>query len=531
MTAEPIASAIAITGWQAGLVRLAQGIGALRGWRRHLLAMGLGVCTTAAFAPIYLFPLLVPAFTGLLWLLAGVRRPRAALALGWSFGFGHMASGLYWIGLAFLVDAERFAFLLPVAVGALAGGMAIFPALSVLLAWSLSARGPARVAALAGAWLAVEWLRSWILTGFPWNLVGTAWSFSPEMMQVAAFGGVWILSLLSVAAAAAPAVLGEAGSGARRGRLGFAAAVFALPAALWLGGALRLAAAPAAGESAVEGIRLRLVQASIQQSLKWDPVLRREHVKNQMRLTLGRGFEKITHVIWPETAVPFLLDRDAVLRRTIARAVPPGGALITGAPRGSQTQIWNSILALDSRGRILASYDKHHLVPFGEYVPFRSFLPVEKLAPGNIDFTPGPGLGLFSIPGAPAASPLVCYEIIFPGQVVAEGPRPAWLLNVTNDAWFGTSLGPYQHFASARLRAVEEGLPLVRAANTGISAVVDGYGRVIARLGLNEIGVIDAVLPRPVTSMPLFARIGNWSVAFLLFWTAVATFVLRRKFP
>ncbi len=504
----------------------------MRGWRRYLLAMAFGACATAAFAPAFIFPLLVPAFTGILWLLDGARRPREALALGWCFGFGHMASGLYWVGLAFLVDAERFAALLPIAVGAMGGGMAIFPALSILATWYLGGRGGARVMALAGTWLAVEWLRSWILTGFPWNLVGTVWSFSPEMIQVTALGGVWVLSLITVAAAAAPAVLGEAAVSpeTQRRRLKFVVAVFGILIAAWLGGAWRLAGAPASGEAVVEGVRLRLVQASIQQSLKWDPALRREHVMRQIRLTLGPGFEKVTHVVWPETAVPFLLDRDAVLRRLVGRAVPPGGALITGAPRGSSTQVWNSILALDSRGRILATYDKHHLVPFGEYVPFRSFLPVEKLAPGNIDFTPGPGPARFSVPGAPVASPLVCYEIIFPGQVVAAGPRPEWLLNVTNDAWFGTSLGPYQHFASARLRAVEEGLPLVRAANTGISAVVDGYGRVIGRLGLNEIGVLDADLPRPVPGITLYARIGNWSVAFLILCTSLITFVLRRHF-
>jgi len=522
-----------LTGWQAGLVRLAQTIGGLRSWRRHGLAMVFGACATAAFAPAYIFPLLIPAFTGLLWLLDGVRRPREALALGWSFGFGHMASGLYWVGLAFLVDAERFAALLPIAVGAMAGGMAIFPALAILLAWYSRMRGPARVTVLAGVWLAVEWLRSWILTGFPWNLIGTAWSFSPEMMQIAALGGVWVLSLLTVAAAAAPAVLGETATAPvhRHGRIGFVVTVFGVLAVVWLGGALRLASAPAAGEAVVEGVRLRLVQASIPQSLKWDPARRRANVISQIRLSLGRGFEKTTHVIWPETAVPFLLDRNAEMRRLIARAVPPGGSLITGAPRGSSAQVWNSIFALDGRGQILATYDKHHLVPFGEYVPFRSFLPVEKLAPGNIDFTPGPGPARFSIPGLPVASPLVCYEVIFPGQVVAPGARPAWLLNVTNDAWFGTSLGPYQHFASARMRTVEEGLPLVRAANTGITAVVDGYGRLIGHLGLNEIDVLDADLPQPTASIPLYAKIGNWSVVFLIFCMTLVTFVLRRTLP
>jgi len=248
-----------------------------------------------------------------------------------------------------------------------------------------------------------------------------------------------------------------------------------------------------------------------------------------MRLTLGPGFEKITHVVWPETAVPYLLDGDEALRRLLARAVPPGGALITGAPRGNAGRIWNSILALDARGDILAIYDKHHLVPFGEYVPFRSVLPLDKLTAGNIDFTAGPGLVQFTVAGLPPASALICYEVIFPGQVVpTDGLRPTWLLNLTNDAWFGTSLGPFQHFASARMRAVEEGLPLVRAANTGITSVLDGYGRILGQLGLNDVGVVDADLPEPVTDITLYAKYGNWTVVFLIFCAALGSFVLRR---
>ena len=509
----------------SGLVRLAGVLGALSGWRRHALAMLLGAGATGAFAPLYLFPLLLPAFTGLVWLLEGARRPREAFLLGWSFGFGHMATGLSWIGLAFLVDAEQFGALMPLAVGGIAAGMALFPAVSVLALWCLGLRGPARIMALAGVWLFVEWLRSWILTGFPWNLVGYAWSFSPEMMQIAAPGGGWVLSFVTVMAAAAPAVLGETGG---RGARVFCVVALGLLLAIWGGGTWRLAQAPAPGAAAVEGVHLRIVQASIPQALKWAPEERQNHVVRQLRLTLGRGFEAATHVIWPETAVPFLLDNEPELRRLIARAVPPGGILATGAPRGTRNQVWNSLLALDNRGEVVALYDKHHLVPFGEYVPFRSVLPIGKLTAGRTDFSPGPEPASLVLPGAPAASPLICYEVIFPGRVVPEGPRPSWLLNVTNDAWFGTSLGPYQHFASARMRAVEEGIPLVRAANTGISAVVDGYGRVIGRLGLNEVGVLDAALPRPLSGMTWYARMGNWSVAYLIICAIACTLLLRR---
>ncbi|MFQ5774117.1 MAG: apolipoprotein N-acyltransferase [Kiloniellaceae bacterium] len=533
MRAEPAVP----TGERLGLARLAGALAALTGWRRHAAAVLCGVLATAAFAPLYLVPLLVLAFAGLLWLLDGTRRPRQAFTLGWSFGFGHMATGFYWVGIAFLVDAERFGFIMPIAVVGLAAGLALFPALALLPVGWLGWRGPARVALLAGAWLAVEWLRSWVLTGFPWNLMGSVWSFSPAVIQLAAATGVWGLSLMTVLAAAAPAVLAAPGIGGpapRRHRI-FAGAMLLLPALAWAGGTVRLAAAPAPGEDVVQGVRLRLVQASIDQSQKWRGELRQEHVERQMRLSVGPGFERISHVIWPETAVPYLLNEEPDVRSFLARVVPPGGLLITGAPRGAgpagARKVWNSLFALDGRGKVVATYDKHHLVPFGEYVPLRGLLGLDKLTPGRIDFSPGPGPVNLNLPGLPPASPLICYEAIFPGRVSPPDARPAWLLNITNDAWFGTSSGPYQHLAGARLRAVEEGLALVRVANSGVTALIDGYGRMWGRLGLNEVGVLDVPLPRPLSGLTPYARMGNWAVLLLLLGVGLYTLILRRFSP
>jgi apolipoprotein N-acyltransferase len=504
----------------------------LRGWRRHAAAAVCGVLAALALPPLHLLPFLLPAFTGLLWLLDGAGRPRQAALIGWSFGFGHMTAGLYWVGIAFLVDAARFGLVMPFAVGGLAAGLAVFPALAALAVFLSGGRGPARVVLLAAAWLTTEWLRSWLLTGFPWNLLGTVWSFSPAMLQLAALAGVWGLSLVSVLAAAAPAVLAE--TGGRGGRV-FVAAVAVLLSLVWAGGALRLAAAPAVGGDVVPGVRLRLVQASIAQSLKWAPELRQRHVEDQWRLSQRPGPAPVTHIIWPETAVPYLLDQDADLRRYLAAIVPPGGLLITGAPRAGgaagESRLWNSLQALDGRGDVVATYDKHHLVPFGEYTPWRGLLGALKLTAGSTDFAAGPGPVTLALPGLPAASPLICYEAIFPGQVAATGRRPGWLLNITNDGWFGTSSGPYQHFASARLRAVEEGLPLIRAANSGISAVVDPYGRVVGRLDLNEIGVLDAPLPRALPGGAVYARFGNWVVFYLLLVSAAFTLILHRFSP
>ena len=232
--------------------------------------------------------------------------------------------------------------------------------------------------------------------------------------------------------------------------------------------------------------------------------------------------------------MPYLLARAPDLRRALARIVPPGGLVIAGALRATPAsaqpfRVWNSLQAIDDAGRIVASYDKSRLVPFGEYVPLRSILGMAKLTVGDTDFSAGPGPRTLRLAGLPPVSPLICYEAIFPGKVADPGDRPGWLLNVTNDAWFGASSGPYQHFASARIRAIEEGVPLVRAANSGVSGVVDAYGRITARLGLGVEGVLDSALPRALPEPTPFAAWGHLPVAILLALTTAAGLVAGRR--
>jgi len=515
--------------------RLASAVAALTGWRRLLLAGLLGVVAAAALPPVYAVPLLVPAFCGALWLLEGAAGGRQAAITGWAFGTGYFSAGLYWVGIAFLVDAERFGWAMPFAVGGLAAGLALFPALGFWLThlaarrWGLT--GIARLFAFAGAWLLGEGLRAWLLTGFPWNLLGTVWAFDPAPMQPAALGGVWLLSLITVLAAGAPAALTAA---SRRPRLQAAVALLllALPLAGWGLGAWRLAEAPALGSDAVAGARLRLVQPSIPQALKWRADQRQAHLRLLAELSLSPGGAAPTVIVWPETAVPYLLAAEPRLRQELARLVPPGGYLITGAPRvdpaNPEGEIWNSLHALDDSGAVVATYDKAHLVPFGEYTPLRSLLGLAKLTVGTRDFSAGPGPKTLELPGLPGFSPMICYEVIFPGAVKVPAPAPRWLLNLTNDAWFGDSSGPYQHFAAARLRAVEEGLPLVRAANNGISAVVDSYGRVVDQLSLNDRGIIDAELPVAAPQQTLYSYAGNLLYFAELLLTFCVIFVARR---
>jgi len=510
------------------LGRLADRLGALAGWRRFWAALGLGLLSATAFAPLWILPALLPAFMGLAWMAAGAGSGRRAFWLGWAFGFGHFLGGFYWVGIAMTVDLAAFWWFLPISVGGLSAGMALYPALVLWLAQRSGFRGLAWLLVFAPLWLLSEWFRSFVLTGFPWNQLGQVWAFAPETLQLASVTGIWGLTLLTLLAATAPALLGLPGVGRRAAWSGLAATWSLLAAAL-LFGLLRLAAAPAVGEAVVPGVKLRLVQPSVEQTLKWKPELRQQHLQTLATLTRSPGLEQITHVIWPETAVPYNLWEEPALRQALGGILPPGATLITGAPRIERgAGAFNSLYALDGQGNILAVFDKAHLVPFGEYVPFPALLGAFAVTGGG--FTPGPGLKTLELPGLPGASPLICYEVIFSGAVVApDAPRPGLLLNITNDAWFGHSSGPFQHLAQARLRAVEEGLPLVRAANNGISAVVDPYGRVLGRLELDRITFFDVSLPQPLAQAPIYAKVGLLMLVPLLLGPVFLALLLDRR--
>jgi len=492
--------------------RLAQGLAALPPKRRALVALGAGAASALALPPLHVLPVLLLTFPVLLWLLDGVQTRRGAFAVGWVFGFGFFVAGLYWIANALLVDAARFGWMIPFAVGGLSAVLAAYVGLATLITSWLGGKGWPRAVVFAAAWTLMEGLRGWALTGFPWNPLGTVWMPLLPVVQSAAWVGVYGLSLLTALVAAMPAAVGWQGRGGLRAVAAAAAVLVMVTGA----GAARLPAGPA---PVVDGVRLRLVQPNIPQADKWKPDLRRENLQRYLRLSVqDSGGPPPTHIIWGETAIPFALTGkgDEVLRDVLASVVPKegNGALLTGAfrrtPPGEEPyRVYNSLVAIGADGQLRAIYDKSHLVPFGEYVPLRGILPLDKVTPGSIDFTPGDGPQSLALPGLPTASPLICYEVIFPGAVAVADSRPDWLLNVTNDGWYGISTGPYQHLATARLRAIEEGVPLVRVANTGISVITDPYGRITARLGLAEEGAVDGDLPRALDEAPLFARWGN----------------------
>jgi apolipoprotein N-acyltransferase len=533
-------------------------VGKLSGWQRLALAFAAGSLSVLAMAPFFLWPVLFATLPVLVWLIDGAQAPvraasfwqrppvRAATA-GWWFGFGYFLFGLFWIGEAFLVEADKFAWLLPFAVTLMPAGLALFTALATAAARLVWPQGIARVLVLAITLALTEWLRGHVLTGFPWNVLGYALTWPLPMMQSAALIGIYGLTLLAVVVFAAPLVLvaDRSAGQASRHAMQWAAVIAVLPLLLLYGfGAWRLSDGPS---PLIEGARVRVVQASIDQRDKWKAEKQGAIFQDQLELSRhdpsGRrdDLAGITHLVWPEAAMPFLPLEHPEALAAIGELLPEGTRLISGALRLKQPasssvaarEGYNSLMVFAGAGTLEQLYDKIHLVPFGEYLPFQptlEWMGLEQLTRWRGGFSVGPNpRPLLAIPGLPAVAGLICYEAIFPAEIVQGTERPGLLLNVTNDGWFGDTTGPWQHFHQARVRAVEEGLPLVRSANNGVSAVIDGRGRLLAVLGLNARGVIDNGVPAAL-SPPLYALWGDWTfVAVVLFFMAIATVFARKR--
>jgi apolipoprotein N-acyltransferase len=483
-------------------------------WRSRLLAVLLGLCGVLALPPFYAIPLLIPAFSGLFLLTIAVPTARKAFGCGWWWGIGYFTPGLYWICISLYVEPEKFAWLTPFALFGLPAALSLHTGLVTLgLFWAgryIPADRPiARIILFASLWCGLEWLRGHWFSGFPWNLIGYAWTVSNVSIQTGAVAGIYGLGWLTVlcAAMASLYVLNAPG---RKAACGLAIAVLAVAAGF---GAWRLAEHPTRYSS----IKIRVVQANIAQRFKWDPALALAGLKRHVELTRLPGLDDVNAVIWPETAIPYIVQPESQLLRDLGGILPQHALLIAGGMRGQGSEpdwhAWNTMFVINHAGEIAAQYDKHHLVPFGEYIPLRGVLPVENIAGGMGDFDRGPGPQTLQIGNLPSFSPLICYEAIFPGEATDGTERARWLINITNDAWFGSSSGPYQHLQMARMRAVEEGVPLIRAANTGISAAFDGLGRELNHLPIEKAGIFDLYLPYSKSSLSTGGRI---NVAFIL---------------
>lgn len=449
---------------------------------------------------------------------------------GWYFGFGQFYGGFYWIGHAFITQDDVAGWVGFVAVGFLAGGMAIYTGLVTLLVRYLHRKGTFNqvsvILSFVILWNVAEWLRGHLFTGFPWNLSGYVWGFSDIMLQSTALYGIYGLGVVTIFLSLTPLLP----------CIWQKAMALCIPLTiLFVYGFYRLPDDIAYHDD----VRLRVVQPNISQNDKWDSAKKADNFLKYMAMSsAGEEQEKPTHVIWPETAVIYFLDRDEFRRFLIADMLGKDTTLLTGFPRlvreGGDLSVWNSFIAVGPQGNNEGLYDKFHLVPFGEYIPsffreFVGFFGLSNIFQGDVDYSTGPGLKTLHIPGTPPVGVLVCYEVIFPGAVTDPADRPDWLLNVTNDAWYGVSSGPFQHFLQSRVRAIEEGLPMVRSAGTGISAIIDPYGRVVEQQGLNISGVVEGRLPEKIVAQTSYSRWKDWTFMGLISIVAASNVLFWRR--
>lgn len=558
---------------------LVERISQLKPWQGYGLSFLCGVFSVLALAPFFLWPILLLTFPLFLiqldilsarpsieikqrkFLFFFPRRPamRRAAWHGWWFGFGYFLAGLYWIGAAFLVEAEKFIWLLPFAVSLLPAGLALFYAAATAAAYMFWSTKSSRLIVVALSFALFEWLRGHIFTGFPWNALGYGLTGSDLLMQWASIFGIYGLSFFAVLFFSAPLVLLSSHKDGPKlaGKLLALGLIGLLALVGLIGGQYRIsqiadASSPAPNQAkpsapAAKPVRLRLVQPNIPQTEKWKPQNQNWIFQRFMDLSSRdaayqrKSLETTDILIWPEVALPFFLSQSSYAQEKIAELLPKGTILLYGGLRlgaanapDQRQKVFNSLFALGHQAQVLQYYDKKHLVPFGEYLPLQTWaerLGLEQLTRLRGGFAVGQGPRYVKLGALPAFAPLICYEVIFAGNITPaftrgeSQKRPKWLLNVTNDGWFGTSSGPYQHLHQARVRAVEEGLPLIRAANTGVSAIIDSFGRVKAFLPLNRSGVIEATLP-PALELTFYARYNDYILAVIAFFIVFLLFFL-----
>ena len=515
--------------------RLIAFLAKVTGWRRAGLALIAGMVGALSLPPLDFWPLLFVAIPIVLFTLDRIEKKQwlRSFLLGWCFGFGYFIVAFHWIGFAFLVDKKDYLWMMPFAVGGLAAAMAVYWGLAFLCV-TLSGRKrlPAVlvfVAALAGA----EELRGILFTGFPWAAPGLAGDGMGAVAQTASLWGMQGLTVVILLWSGIWPFIFD-GRLLRHHR-GVAGVILATLPLCWAWGSYRLQHGLTAN---VEGVNIRIVQPNISQDDKWrdenagaifDQLL-------EMSARAPQNGKSVTHIIWPESAVPFLIDESDGGRAEVAQLLGGTKTLVTGALRreisitgdAESDKVYNSILTFDGFGNVVGQYDKWRLVPGGEFLPFEWLLEplgFRKVVTVPGSFTAGSGPVTLAVPAAPQAGFSICYEAIFPDHFIDPQKRPGWLINVTNDGWFGHSTGPYQHLAQARLRAIEQGLPLVRSANTGISAVIDPYGRTLSSLPLGQEGIIDANLPQGLPPT-FFAGHGALPFFFSLLLLCVLGFLL-----
>jgi apolipoprotein N-acyltransferase len=497
-----------------------------------------GILMVPAMAPWNLWPFMFVGFSAFYLLLMKIKTRQGAFAAGWLFGFGYFSASLWWIANALLVPGNAFSWVWPLAVAGLPALLAFFPALAalVIVKWGGGLQRLSGFLCFIAAMGLSEWLRGNIFTGFPWNMYGYAWGGWSAMMQVDALGGPYLLTLLTVGWASLPAFLWR-GALSRRDKIATTSVAIILFVACTIYGTARLASATTQTH---ENVKVAIIQPNIRQEMKWSPEMAGENLRRLLMPSAPQGNEtqdSTTLIIWPETAIEssaMIHPQARAMIRDILEAYAGKVYLATGIVRAETPEeenaaprYYNSIITVDRDLNVLEVYDKSHLVPFGEYIPFQQYLGMTPFVKFD-GFTQGPGPRTIETLNLPPFSPLICYEIIFPHALTEAGKRPGFMLNVTNDAWYGDSPGPRQHLMQARFRAIEEGMPVLRSANTGISAIIDPYGRIIEQTELFKEARLGGLLPQALPSPPLFAMTGN-SLFFLLACSISISVILLQR--
>ncbi len=482
----------------------------------------LGALSALAFPPVYAFPLFILSLCLALKITDNVKNMKQSFLIGYCFGISYFIVGLYWICNALLVDFLTFGWLYPISLLAIGGFFGLFMIPPFLIWYVLrKEKNWVKIFSFASVWVLLEILRSFILTGFPWNLLGTIFAFHEVLIQTASIWGTYGLSLIALVITGCFYIFFESD---KKSSIIVLCVILSFIITF---GLLRINKY----ETVDSNVKIRLVQPSIPQSMKWDRNELENNFKQYIDLSAEDGLDTVDFVVWGETALPFDVEYSLKYREMIKNAIPQNGYLITGLVRFDITdgiyKPYNSMYVLDKNVNIKAFYDKNHLVPFGEYVPFRKYLPdwVQPIASNVSDFMQGEKYKNVTIENYPVFAALICYEIIFPDEVINRNNKPNWLVVLTNDGWYGKSSGPYQHLVSAQMRSIEEGITIVRSANSGISAIIYPTGKIMKQVDLGKKGYMDVYLPEQATLKTLYSKFGKYILLYTILVMLVLIFI------
>ncbi len=500
----------------------------------YLLSIIIGFVSSYAFAPTYWLLLIFITFPIFMRMLYKSKSYRKSFFIGWSFGFGYFLGGLYWISYSLLVDNKLFGWLIPFAIIFIPLILALYIGVLGIIVHKLKPQNGSTTGfavLFVCLWTLFEIIRTNLFTGFPWLALGYSLSRSTVMLQSASIGGVFLLSFILLCSISVIFVI--ANSAFNKGSLKLPiiaiCAFISLPIINYIYGKYRLQNA----NVEFTKYHIRIVQPNISQHLKWSAQQQYKNLLKTIALT-SESLKDNNYIIWPESATSTYPLNKEETRNLVKKAIPKNSYLISGGLKyGKNLEVWNSIFVIDHEGKVVDSYDKIHLVPFGEYIPYRKFLPfsINKITHGLSDFSPGTTVKVIKIKDLPSFRPLICYESFFPKEILnKKSGIPKLLINFTNDAWYGNSPGPYQHLDMTILRSIEYGIPIIRAANTGISAITDPYGRYLHSLPLNKEGVIDEKIPFPIAYSTIYSINGDYTLFIILFFLLIINLTVNRAF-